>query len=56
MSPALGAVQVKHFLTATSDDMNVSRTVIVRVNHDPESEQPQNRRHYANNTNIILTA
>src|SRR5664280_535899 len=39
-------IQLEHGLTTGSYDVNVGRTMIVRVNHDPETEQPQNGRHY----------
>jgi hypothetical protein len=42
----LWTIQLEHSLTTGTYDVNVGRAMIVRVNHDPETEPAQNRRHY----------
>jgi hypothetical protein len=37
--------QIEHSFAAVSDDMDVRGTVIVWVNHDPQTVDPKNSRH-----------
>src|SRR5262245_57467376 len=40
---SFGAVKVKHHLVPSADDVHVCRPMVVRIDHDPQPVQAQNR-------------
>ena len=43
--PTLSATNQKNRFTAITDNVHVSRSMVVDINHDPQTSKPQNCRH-----------
>jgi hypothetical protein len=45
-------IQIEYCFVPYSNDVNMGWSMIVRINHNPQSAKPQNRRHWNNSSNI----
>ena len=45
-------VQIEYCLVASTDRVHMRWSVVVWINHNPQSVKPENRRHYSNSSKI----
>jgi hypothetical protein len=45
-------VQIEYRLATSANHMNMGRSMIVRINNNPQSIKPENRRHYADSSRV----
>lgn len=45
-------VQIQCCLATSTNHVNMGRSMIVRINHNPQSIKPENRRHYTDSSKV----